>query len=98
MSDNEIAERVAVQEQKIISLEHRTKKLEENTEALVDLTSSIKMLAYKQEEATNKIYEIDKKVTSLERQPADKWNKVVGYITAALVSGIIGALISYFVK
>lgn len=98
MEDTAIIERIAEIEQREKSNTRRIEKLEQDTNALADLASSVRLMAYKQEEANEKIDKIDNKVSLLEKTPAENMARVFWYIVAALCSAGVGALITYFVK
>lgn len=98
MNETEIAERLAGVEQRGKDNTRRIEKLEKDNEALTEMAGSIKLLAYQQQEANKKIDRIDGKVSSLEKEPGERWKKLIGYIVAALCSATAGALITYLIK
>ena len=73
---------------------HRIDRLEQNSEALNKLASSVEVLATEQKNMYEKINSIDTKVTDLEKIPSSRWNSIIGYTMAALISAFITWIIS----
>lgn len=94
------------QEEQIIKLtavEHRAEsntrridKLEQQTEALTSIATSVELLVAEQRHQTeammdikNDVTALDKKVDAIEQQPAKRWESMVTNIVSLLVGGII---------
>lgn len=99
MTPEETAVKVAEVEQRAKSNTRRIDKLEQQTEAVQKLATSVELMVQEQShqtEAINRIEQnvekLDGKVEVLEQKPAKRWESVVEKIIAALVGGFI----SYF--
>ena len=91
---------------KLTELEHRAKsntrridKLEQQTDALNSLATSVELLVNEQKHQTQAMLEIkkdvtalDSKVDALEKKPAKRWELVVEKIILLIV-GAVGALV-----
>lgn len=88
-------------ERRLTEVESRSKsntrrldKLEESTEAINRLATSMEVMVVKQEEVAETVGKLDKKVTELESKPAKRWEKVVEKILTALAAAIAGFIIA----
>ena len=88
-------------ERRLTEVESRSKsntkridKLEEHTEAINRLATSMAVMAEKQDETTHIVSELDNKVTKLEEKPAKRWEKVVETIITIVVSGFVGFVLA----
>lgn len=90
-------------ERRLTAVEDRSKsnmrridKLEESTEAINRLATSMEVMVVKQEEVADKVGELDKKVTVIETKPAKRWEalveKAVGLVVAALVGFLLAKI------
>lgn len=68
----------------------RIDKLEQQTEAINRLATSMAVMAEKQDETATIVTALDDKVTKLEEKPAKRWEKVVETLLIALVSALAG--------
>ena len=73
---------------------HRIDRLEQSSEALNRLASSVEVLATEQKNMYEKINSIDTKVTDLEKVPSSRWNSVIGYVIASLISAFITLILT----
>lgn len=95
MNETDLIERITETEQRSKSNTRRIDKLEQDTSILSEMASSIKLIAYKQDESNEKIDAIDGKVSALEKAPGENLSRVLWYIVGALCSAGVGALITY---
>ena len=85
--------KLADHENEIGSLKHRMDKAEKTIEQIHDLTTSIKLIAQKQDNVITKLDEVSTDVAGIKSQPAEKWNKVTSTILTGVVSTIVTAVI-----
>lgn len=95
MTHEEAVERLVECEQRSKSNKHRLDKLEKDSESLHKLATSVEVLAKNQDRFDAKLDKIDTKVENLEQKPARRLESIIGYILAALSSGVVGYLISH---
>ena len=88
-------------EQRLTAVEERSKsntkridKLEESTEAITRLATSMEVMANKQEQVADTVNKLDGKVTALEAKPAKRWDGIVDKIIWAVVAAVIGFLLA----
>ena len=72
----------------------RIDKLEEQTEAINRLATSMAVMAEKQEETTSIVTALDGKVTALEEKPAKRWEALVEKVIWAVVAAFVGFLLA----
>lgn len=92
--DLEHEKRLTEVESRSKSNTRRLDKLEESTEAINRLATSMEVMVVKQEEVAETVGKLDKKVTELESKPGKRWEKVVEKILTALASAIAGFIIA----
>jgi uncharacterized coiled-coil protein SlyX len=88
-------------EKRLTEVESRSKsnakridKLEEQTEAINRLATSMAVMAEKQDETTHIVTELDDKVTALEAKPAKRWESIVEKVIWAVVAALVGFLLA----
>lgn len=72
----------------------RINKLEEQTEAINRLATSMAVMAEKQDETTNIVTALDGKVTALEAKPAQRWDALIDKIIWAVAAAVVGFLLA----
>lgn len=72
----------------------RIDKLEEQTEAINRLATSMAVMAEKQDETTHIVTALDDKVTALEEKPAKRWESIVEKIILGVVAAVVGYLLA----
>lgn len=97
MTNDEILKELTENTQRSKSNSHRIDELEKNTDILNKMVSSLKVLASNQHNMSVQIEKIDGKVTRLEEAPAKKWQALVGYVLASVVSALAGIIFGYFI-
>lgn len=88
-------------ERRLTEVESRSKsntkridKLEEQTEAINRLATSMAVMAEKQDETTNIVTKLDDKVTAIEQKPAKRWEALVEKVIWAVVAAVVGFLLA----
>lgn len=81
-------------EERSKSNSHRIDKLEKQQGEFIELVSSVKVLAEREQNVENDVKEIKNDVKTLTGKPAKRWDSLVDKITVALVGAIIGLLLS----
>lgn len=79
-------------EHEIKSLKHRMDAVEEGQKAMNELATSVKLMAKEQKNISEKVDKIDKKMTTAERRPAERWDNLVDKIVWLLAGAAIIAL------
>ena len=98
MTNEELAVELAKMEQRSRSNTRRIDKLEQSTDALTRLATSVEVMATKQDSMADTLDRLDGKVETLEGKPAKRWESLVekallvlaGAFAAWLVSGTPG--------
>lgn len=98
MNNEEIAQAIAVYEEKMKVANHRIDDLEEQQKQIQDLTLSVQELAM----SVKNMVEVQKahseKISELESKPAQNWNTMQRTVLTAIVSAIAGAAVIAFVN
>ena len=88
-------------EKRLTEVESRSKsntkrldKLEESTEAINRLATSMEVMVVKQEEVADTVGKLDKKVTDLEAKPAKRWDALVEKIIMTLAAAVVGYIVA----
>ena len=77
MTMEDVAVMLEGHEHEIGSLKHRMKDVENNQAALLKLTTSVEVMATKQDEMGTKVDRIDAKMTAIEEKPLKRWDSLV---------------------
>lgn len=89
MEQSEV-ERLVEVEQRSKSNSHRLDKLEEQTQVLHDMSTTLAVMVQKQDVMTNQLTEVVSDVKLLKAEPGDMWKAVVKNIVLILVAGVVG--------
>jgi hypothetical protein len=73
---------------------HRLDKLEESTEAINRLATSMEVMAERQEQVVETVGKLDCKVTALEEKPAKRVDSLVDKIIWAVCAAVITFLLA----
>lgn len=92
--DLEHERRLTQVEQRAKSNTHRLEKLEESTEAINRLATSMEVMVSKQEQVAQTVEKLDGKVTALEEKPAKRMNDLVDKIIWAVCAAVITFLLA----
>ena len=92
--DLEHERRLTQVEQRSKSNTHRLEKLEESTEAINRLATSMEVMVNKQEQVAETVEKLDGKVTALEQKPAKRVDGLVDKIIWAVCAAVITFLMA----
>lgn len=95
---NEEAMRVEDAVQNVKSAHRRIDRLEEEVNNLHKLTEAMAKTAANVEHMQHSIDNMDKKIEALAAVPGNRWNAVIGYVMAALASGLVGAVLGMVLR
>ena len=94
--DLEHERRLTEVEQRSKSNTHRLEKLEESTEAINRLATSMEVMVNKQEQVAETVEKLDDKVTALEQKPVKRVDglvdKIIWAVCAAVITFILARL------
>ena len=80
------------------SAHRRLDHLEEEVGNLQDLTKAVAVTATNVERLQTDVKEMKDDVKALAAAPAKKWDAAIGYVMAALISGIVGMVLGLVFK
>jgi methyl-accepting chemotaxis protein len=92
--DLEHERRLTEVEERSKSNSHRLDKLEESTEAINRLATSMEVMAERQEQVVETVGKLDTKVTALEEKPAKRWDGLIDKIVWAIAAAFIGFVLA----
>lgn len=92
--DLEHERRLAAVEQRAKSNTHRLDKLEESTQILNRLATSMEVMAQRQEQVADTVDKLDSKVTALENKPAKRWEGLVDKALWAVGAAVMGFVLA----
>lgn len=91
-----LRERTVITEQSTKSAHHRLDKQEEQTEAIVKISTSIEHLAEQVKDMLSLFKEHDDRIVKLERAPGDNINRLWKLFITASVTCAAGLFVSWF--
>lgn len=94
--DLEHEKRLADVENRAKSNTKRLDKLEESTEAINKLATSVEVMATKQDGIVTTLERLDTKVENIEAKPAKRWESIVEKVILAVVAALVGAALAHF--
>lgn len=94
--DLEHEKRLADVENRSKSNTRRLDKLEQNTEAINKLATSLEVMATKQEGMSETLDRLDAKVENIETKPAKRWETITEKIILMIVAALVGAALAHF--
>ena len=92
--DLEHERRLTEVEERAKSNTHRLDKLEESTEAINRLATSMEVMAERQEQVADTVDKLDGKVTALETKPAKRCDGLMDKIILTIAAAIVGYILS----
>lgn len=92
VTDEEIAVKIEGHEHEIRSLKHRMEEQEEQTKTLNNLALSVQKLAINMEQMLTEQKDQGKRIETLEKEPAERWNSAKRTAFTTVVSVVAGAL------
>ena len=75
---------------------HRLDEMEKRQDDLEELTSTVKVLAIREENVENDVKEIKSDVKTLTEKPGKRWDGIVDKIIMTVVGAIIGVILTKF--
>lgn len=90
--EREFEHRLTETEERSKSNTHRIDKLEKQQGEFVELVSSVKVLAEREQNVENDVKEIKSDVKSLTSKPGKRWDGLVDKIIATAAAAILGFL------
>ena len=94
MTGEEMAVKLAETEARSKSNTHRIDKLEQSTEAINRLATSVEVMATKQDTMNDNLDKIAGKVEQIEAEPGKRWKSVVEKVTLLVVAAVVGYIIA----
>ena len=94
--DLEHEKRLTAVEERSKSNTKRIDKLEESTEAINRLATSMEVMAERQEQVVDSVDKLDGKVTALEQKPSKRWEGMVDKALAAIIGGLVTYMLARF--
>ena len=92
--DLEHERRLAAVEQRAKSNTHRLDKLEESTQILNRLATSMEVMAQRQEQVADTVDKLDCKVTAMENKPAKRWEALADKALWSVCAAVIGFILA----
>ena len=89
MTGEEMAVKLAETEARSKSNTHRIDKLEQSTEAINRLATSVEVMATKQDTMNENLDKIAGKVEQIEAEPGKRWKSVVEKVTLLVVAAVV---------
>ena len=90
--DMEHERRLTEVEERSKSNTHRIDKVEKQQDDFIDLVSSVKVLAEREQNVENDVKEIKSDVKSLTSKPGKRWDSLVDKIIVTVAAAVIGFL------
>ena len=90
----EFAQKLAELEARGKSNTRRLDKLEELTEVVHELATTMKLMAEKQERTADTVDRLDAKLTTIEQEPAKRWKAVVEKVILTAVAALVGFVLA----
>ena len=94
--DLEHEKRLADVENRTKSNKRRIEKLEESTEAINKLATSVQVMATKQDGMADTLERLDTKVELIEAKPGKRWENIVEKIIYCIIAALVGAALAHF--
>ncbi len=88
--DMEHERRLTEVEERAKSNTHRIDKVEKQQDEFIELVSSVKVLAEREQNVENDVKEIKSDVKTLASKPAKRWDSMVDKILTTVAAAIIG--------
>jgi len=93
----DLAEKVAVHDTKLESLEHRVGRLETTSEKLEKINLSIKELSINMNNICEEQKKTSEKLDALEKEPLEDFKHYKKVVIGAILTTIVGLVIGYLV-
>lgn len=96
MDEKDIEHRLTEVEERSKSNTHRLDEIEKRQDDLEELTSTVKVLAVREEAVENDVKEIKSDVKSLTNKPGQRWDSLVDKIILTVAAAIVGFILAKF--
>ena len=90
MNEVEMEHRLTVVEKLAKGNERRIGDLESDNKALLDLSTSVAVMAEQMKTMSSKVDSMDAAVKRLQSVPATRWEGLIKAVVTAIVSGLVG--------
>lgn len=94
--DMEHERRLTEVEERSKSNSHRLDDMEKRQDNLDELVSTVKVLAYREENVEKDVKEIKSDVKSLTDKPAKRWDGMIDKIIMTIIAAIVGFFLAKF--
>lgn len=94
MTELEQERRLTAVEDRAKSNSHRIEKLEEYTDAINRLATSMEVMAERQERVAETVEKLDGKVTALEAKPGKRWDGLTDKLLLTLATAAVTLLLA----
>lgn len=92
--EREFEHRLTETEERSKSNKHRIDKLEKQQGEFVELVSSVKVLAEREQNVENDVKEIKSDVKSLTSKPGKRWDSLVDKIIVTVAAAVVGFILA----
>lgn len=92
--EREFEHRLTEVEERSKSNKHRLDTMEKRQDALEELTSTVKVLAVREEAVESDVKEIKNDVKGLASKPGKRWDNLVTQVIGIIVAAIVGFLLA----
>ncbi|MBP5475432.1 MAG: hypothetical protein J6X83_04180 [Methanomicrobium sp.] len=96
--DAEVLASIAEFKAEVREMNRRLEKLETLPDNIHELSTSIKLLAQKQEDLEKDNKSVMSDVSKLKSIPAKRWESLIGYLVAGVVGAILTNVVNNFAK
>lgn len=90
MNEVEMEHRVTAVEKLAKGNERRIGELESDNKALLDLSTSVAVMAEQMKQMSSKVDSMDTAVKRLQSVPASRWEGLIKAVITAIVAGLVG--------
>lgn len=90
MNEVEMEHRITAVEKLAKGNERRIGDLESDNKALLDLSTSVAVMAEQMKTMSSKVDSMDTAVKRLQSVPASRWDGLIKAVVTAIVSGLVG--------
>ncbi len=94
LSNVDIAVQLNECHNEIDSLKHRMNKAEQVIDQIRELTTSVQLVAQRQNTIDEKLDTLSTTVREIDNQPKEKWNKATWIVVSAFITAAVGLIIS----
>jgi predicted nuclease with TOPRIM domain len=92
--EREFEHRLTENEERSKSNTHRIDKLEKQQGEFVELVSSVKVLAEREQNVENDVKEIKSDVKSLTSKPGKRWDSLVDKVIVTVAAAVVGFILA----